>query len=141
MKRVESVWASLSKHRKVDLSNTTEIKALIGRVEGYMDAASQLTNEYDSLLKEYEDIRKRMNDLAEEARGVSSDMFSVGADLYSAEKDMIKKAQELGVDESMVLDILSDLNIDVEGLLRESTDFSDDLNNIIGRSGSIPELK
>lgn len=147
MKRVESVWASLSKptslskRRKVDLSNTTEIKALIGRIEGYMDAASELTNEFDSLLKDYDSIRDRLTDLAQQASQVQTDMFETGLELDRAEADMIKKASELGVGESMVLDILSDLDIDVEAFLIEARAYGDDLNNIVGRSGSLPEFR
>ena len=141
MKRVEGVWAALSQPIKVDLSNASEIQGLYSRVEGYMDAASELTNEYDSLVKEYDSIRNRMNDLAQEASQVSNDLWDTGGQLARAEQEMIKKAGELGVSESMVVDILADLNIYVEGLLKDSQRFNEDLNNIVGRSGSIPELR
>jgi len=147
MKRVESVWAalsnqtSLSKSIKVDLSNAAEIQGLYSKVEGYIDSAASIRSEFESLVKDYDSIRSRINDLAEEARQVERDMFDTGLMLDGAEKEMIKKAGDLGVSESMVVDILADLNIYVESLLKESQGYSTDLNNIVGRSGSLPELR
>lgn len=127
MKQVEKVWAELSakaqevelsEAQKVELSTATEIKALVKKVEGYVDNSDEIFKEYSSLVDDYNSVRKRLISLSEKAKKLDGDMFSEGAKLYSAEQSMIKAAGSLGVDASMVKEILRDLNIDVEGLLR-----------------------
>jgi|SaaInlV_120m_DNA_3_1039746.scaffolds.fasta_scaffold03590_2 hypothetical protein len=141
MKRVESVWAALSQQKKVDLSNTTEIKALVNQVEGFLDASDNIFREYAGLVDEFNAVGRRIKDLAGEAEMVGGEMTSAGMDLYRAEEDMIKAAAALGVDKAMVVDILRDLNIDVEVLLGLADKASGLMAEVAGRYSAIPELK